>query len=125
MGISENIIWKDEVEDLVAEYNSATLFVHPSLHEGFGFPVVEAMACGCPVLSSNRGSLPELGGKAVEFFNPTDEYELAEKIISIIQNKKKQQTMRKKGFKQVKLFNKERFKRETMQVYDLLSKRDI
>jgi SAM-dependent methyltransferase len=90
------------------------------LHEGFGFPVVEAMACGCPVICSNRTSLPELGGDAVLYFDPTNPYELAEKIVGILENKKMQEELQKKGLKQVKKFTKERFDKETKQVYELV-----
>ena len=115
--LTKNILWKDTVEDLAEDYNCATLLVHPSLHEGFGFPIVEAMACGCPVLCSDKDSLPELGGTAVEYFNPENEKELAEKIIKIVENKRIQEEMRKKGLLQVHNFNQERFKKETVAVY--------
>ncbi len=122
-GINENIIWKDHVEDLSEEYNTATLLVHPSLCEGFGFPVLEAMVCGCPVLSSDKTSLPEVGGTAAEYFNPENPKELAKKIIKILQTKNKQETMRKQGFLQVKKFNKDIFKEQTRRVYELIGEK--
>ncbi len=122
LGIENVIVWKDEVEKIEEEYNRATVLIQPSLHEGFGFPVVEAMACGCPVICSNRTSLPELGGGAVLYFDPTNPYELAEKIVNVLENKKLQEELRKKGLKQVKKFTKERFDRETKQVYELVEK---
>lgn len=122
LGIEDVIVWKDEVEKIEEEYNRATVLIQPSLHEGFGFPIVEAMACGCPVICSNRTSLPELGGDAVLYFDPTNQYELAEKIMNILENKKMQEELRKKGLKQVKKFTKERFDRETKQVYELVEK---
>ncbi len=117
--ITENIIWKDTVENLAEEYNAASLLVHPSLHEGFGFPIVEAMACGCPVLCSQRDSLPEIGGDAAQYFNPDDVAQLADKIIEILFNTKKQEKMRRLGFFQIKKFNKEIFKEKMQQVYAL------
>ncbi len=121
--IAENIDWKDCVEDLCEEYNKAALLVHPSLYEGFGLPVIEAMACGCPVLASNRTALPEVGGDAAEYFDPTNPQDCAEKIIDILTNKKKQEQMRKRGFQNCKRFTKELFAKKIDQVYkEVLSK---
>lgn len=118
LGIEDSIVWHDEVSDLVTIYNSVFLLVHPSLHEGFGFPIVEAMACGCPVLCSSRDSLPELGGEAAMYFNPENEQELAEKIIMILKDKDIQTQMRKRGLKQVKKFNEEIFEEQMTSLYN-------
>ncbi len=117
LNITENIIWKNSVEDLCEEYNNVALLVHPSLYEGFGLPVIEAMACGCPVLASNRTALPEIGGNAAEYFDPTNPQECAEKIINILKNKKKQEQMRKRGFQNCQRFTKEQFAQKIDQVY--------
>ena len=71
----------EEVRKTVA---NADLLVMPSLYEGFGLPVIEAMACGCPVLSSNAASLPEAAGDAVIYFNPLDVDDLANKLLSVL-----------------------------------------
>lgn len=71
--------------ELVSLYNRATLFVYPSLFEGFGLPVVEAMSCGAPVITSDNSSLPEAGGKAALYLkNPKDEKELSGKMMQIL-----------------------------------------
>jgi len=119
-GISETIIWKDAVEDIKKEYNCATLFVHPSLHEGFGYPIVEAMACGCPVLCSGRDSLSEIAGSAAEYFNPESAKDLAKKIIEILNNRQKQKKMQKKGLQHVKKFNQQYFENEMKKIYTSL-----
>ena len=75
--IHTGIIEERELCDL---YNLADLFVFPSLYEGFGFPVIEAMACGTKVVSSNTSSLPEVGGDVIPYFNPEDVDEMAEVI---------------------------------------------
>jgi glycosyltransferase involved in cell wall biosynthesis len=58
------------INDLASIYNLASVFVYPSLHEGFGLPVLEAMACGTPVITSNTSSLPEVAGEAALLVNP-------------------------------------------------------
>jgi glycosyltransferase involved in cell wall biosynthesis len=71
-------------EELVELYRSARALVYPSLYEGFGIPLLEAMACGCPVASSNAGPLPEIGGNAARFFDPTSVDEIAAAIDDVL-----------------------------------------
>ena len=71
-------------EDLVGFYNCAAAFVFPSLFEGFGLPILEAMACGCPVVSSNTSSMPEVYGDAALSFAPTDEPALAARLREVL-----------------------------------------
>lgn len=70
--------------DLVALYSGARCFVLPSTHEGFGLPILEAMACGCPVASSNVSSLPEVGGDVAFYFDPSDQSSLISAISKIV-----------------------------------------
>lgn len=70
--------------DLAAYYRGCLCLVFPSRYEGFGFPALEAMGCGCPVLSSNATSLPEVGGDAVLYFNPDSSSEIAELIYAAL-----------------------------------------
>lgn len=121
LSVEEKIIWKEYTDDLAQEYNTATVFVFPSLYEGFGFPVLEAMACGCPVITTNRTSLSELTGDAALLCDPFNEKDLAEKIIEVITNKKLQQQLRKKGLEQAKKFSWKRCGEKTMKVYDSLN----
>jgi len=72
--------------DLPAIYQNAALFVFPSLYEGFGLPILEAIASKTLVISSNAASLPEIGGEAVLYFDPKNHFELAEKITNAIEN---------------------------------------
>ncbi|MDO8848057.1 MAG: glycosyltransferase family 1 protein [Coriobacteriia bacterium] len=71
------------LEELVALYNGAEALLYPSVYEGFGMPVLEAMACGCPVITSDRSSLPEVAGGAALLTDPTDPDALAEAIVTI------------------------------------------
>lgn len=118
LGIKDAIIWKDEVSNLVEEYNRAAVYVQPSLYEGFGLPVVEAMACGCPVIASNIDVLREIGGDAAEYVDSQNPKELAEKIIFILKNKRKQQEMQKRGLLWVKRYNQKTFQQKTTEVYE-------
>jgi len=86
--------FKDEIlymgrvndEDLSSIYNFADIFVYPSLYEGFGIPLIEAMYFGVPVVSSNAASLPEVGGNACLYFNPCDENDACNKIYTVLNN---------------------------------------
>lgn len=116
-GVEKNIVWREYVEDLAEEYSTATVFVFPSLYEGFGFPVLEAMACGCPVICSNKTSLPELAGDAALYCNPLNEKDIAEKIIQVLKDKELQKSLRKKGLQQAQKFTWRKSVQETMEVY--------
>ncbi len=107
-----------KMDELVALYNLATVYVQPSFDEGFGLPVLEAMTCGCPVISSNYGSLPEVVGDAGIKVEPTVE-KLAQKITKVINNKKLQKELSEKGLKRAKEFSWQKTARKTIEVYKL------
>jgi len=104
-------------EDLAAVYSAADLCVVPSLYEGFGLPVLEAMACGTPVVCSRASSLPELGGDAVLYFDPRDADEMGETVGRLARDASLREELRAKGMAQVARFSWERTARETMAVY--------
>lgn len=99
-------------------YNLATLLVFPSLFEGFGIPLVEAMACGCPVICSNRTALPEVAGAAGVLFEPLLPEDMAEKIWSVWDSAVEQQRLREAGFNRVKSFGWDGVARKTAAVYE-------
>jgi len=78
-------------EELVKTYNRASLFLYPSFYEGFGLPVLEAMACGTPVVCSNTTSLPEVGGDAVVYCDPNNMNDIVEKMEMVLSDRKLQQ----------------------------------
>jgi glycosyltransferase involved in cell wall biosynthesis len=100
--------------DLPALYSGASCFVYPSLYEGFGLPVLEAMACGCPVVNSRVSSLPEIAGEAAVLVDPLEVDDIARGIKEAIGRREE---MVKKGLKRVKLFSWEKCARETLEVY--------
>lgn len=106
-----------EDEELIAFYNLATCYVQPSLYEGFGIPLLQSFACGTPVISSNRGSLKEVGGDAAVFFDPTNLDQFVKIVREILEDKSLQLKLSKLGLKQAALFSWARFKEETKSVY--------
>lgn len=111
-------------KDLVKIYNLAILYIQPSFYEGFGLPVLEAMSCGCPVLSSNQASLPEVGGKAVEYFNPFKKDDLEMKLKSLVKNKLKLKKISKLGLKQAQKFSWKKTAEQTAKVYQKVLKNE-
>jgi glycosyltransferase involved in cell wall biosynthesis len=97
-------------------YRAATLYCQPSFDEGFGLPILEAMKAECPVLSSNRGSLPEVGGDAVAYFDP-EKNELASALHDLLTSVSKRTALSMKGIEQVRQFSWEQTAKLTMAVY--------
>ena len=120
LGLSEQIVLTGLVPEsqLIALYQQASLFVFPSLYEGFGLPVLEAMACGCPVITSNTSSLPEVVGKAGILVNPTSTMELMEAMAQVLTNTTLAQTLRQTGRAQAEKFSWEKTARATADLYE-------
>jgi glycosyltransferase involved in cell wall biosynthesis len=104
-------------DHLPALYSGATAFILPSLYEGFGLPVLEAMQCGTPVLSANTASLPEVGGDAALYASPVDDTDFQTQLITLLNNPELRQQMVEKGFKQAEKFSWEQSAQETLAVY--------
>lgn len=102
--------------DLPHLYTKAELFVFPSLYEGFGIPLLEAMACGTPIICSQTSSLPEAGSDAVEYFNPLEPKEISSAIEKVLFDKKLQNQLVGKGFIQVKKFSYQKMAKEVLDV---------
>lgn len=122
--VKERVKFLDFVsnEDLPSLYKNALCFVLPSLYEGFGLPVLEAMKYGCPVLASNVSSLPEAGGDAALYFNPEDADDMTEKLEKVVSDAQLRQDMVKKGYNQIKKFSWEKTAKETLEVLEDLAK---
>lgn len=92
-------------DDLVALYNIATVFVMPSVYEGFGLPILEAMQSGCPVITTKEGSLSEVAGDAAYYIDGYDIHDMAEGIEKVFSDKELQKELMQKGFEQAKKFS--------------------
>ena len=90
--------------DITALYRRALALVYPSKNETFGLPLLEAMACGCPVVSSNAGSLSEIGGNAAQFFDPEDHEHLASIILSLLSDENKVEAIKNRGLQRASEF---------------------
>ncbi len=104
-------------EDLPAVYSLATVFAYPSLYEGFGLPVLEAMQCGIPVLTSNVSALPEITGDAALLVSPTDVEEIAHGLTRLLEHEELRTALRARGYLRAQGFSWERCARETLAVY--------
>ncbi|MDP3957653.1 MAG: glycosyltransferase family 1 protein [bacterium] len=103
--------------DKAALYNLASVFVYPSLYEGFGFPPLEAMACGVPVIVSHSSSLPEIVGDAGILIDPYQPDELLQALRQVLTDQELTDTLRKKGEARAKLFSWEKTVKETLDVF--------
>lgn len=119
LGIDDRVLFAPHVrnEDLPWVYAAAEILVMPSLIEGFGLPVLEAMACGTPVVCSRAASLPEVAGNAAEYFEPSSADDLAAAIERVVRSLELQEILRRKGLERVKLFSWDECARRTLEVY--------
>ena len=105
-------------DELVNLYRGATIFVYPSLYEGFGIPVLESLAVGCPVVASSVTSIPEVAGDAAIFFDPNDVCALANAMDMLLSNSVGRQKLRANGLRQAAKFSWESAARITSSVYE-------
>jgi len=128
-GFAENLILLNEkpvstelhfttAADFPAIYQQALALVYPSIFEGFGAPLLEALYSSLPVISSNTSSLPEVGGEAALYFAPHDIEMLAKHLLSVAENENLRSEMKAKGFKQASLFTSEQHAKDVMAVYE-------
>jgi glycosyltransferase involved in cell wall biosynthesis len=103
--------------DLPLWYNAAAVLVFPSEYEGFGMPIVQAMACGTPVIAANTSAVPEVSGEAARLFDPRDVATLTEQMAIVLDNPKVRAKMRDEGFLQARKFTWKQAGRDMVDVY--------
>lgn len=106
-----------DTSELVAFYNLARVYIQPSLYEGFGLPVLEAMSCGTPVLCSNAASLPEIGGNVAVYFNPNILEQFIDILPKILEDNSLQNKLSKLGLEQANRFSWRKTAEKTKEVY--------
>lgn len=121
-GLSQNIIHQFASEqELQALYQNAIAFIYPSAYEGFGMPILEAFACGCPVMLNNASCFPEVGGDAAIYFDINRSGDMAEHFISLYQaSQDKQNELIAKGKERLSLFSWEKSTEKLKQIYESL-----
>jgi glycosyltransferase involved in cell wall biosynthesis len=114
-GVEEAVDFADFIpeEELPAYYRGATALVHPSLHEGFGLPVLEALACGTAVVASNATAIPEVTGDAAHLFDPTNISEIASAMRKVVLDDSFRTLLEKRGPERAKKFSWEGVARRT------------
>jgi glycosyltransferase involved in cell wall biosynthesis len=117
--VEESVVFVHEAEDidLPVFYNAASVFVLPSLHEGFGLPVLEAMACGTPVVTSNVSSMPEVAGDAAILVDPRNPESIAEGLKTAFFDSSRREELIRRGLERVAQFTWEATARKTYQAY--------
>lgn len=118
LGVKDRIRFLGYVsdEDLPLLYSGATLYCYPSLYEGFGLPVLEAMACGTPVVASNATSIPEVAGQAAILVDPLNCEEFAAAMDLVLDDADKRDSLRAAGLERVTMFSWEQAAKETLSV---------
>ena len=126
LDITEAVIFVDNISELslAYSYSSAILLAYPSLYEGFGLPPLEAMACGCPVVTTNTSSLPEVVGEAGIMVNPYDTHSLVQAMRRVLTDDKLRDSMVRKGLEQSKKFCWEKAAEMTLRVYNKVDRGD-
>lgn len=119
LGCGDTVLFTGSVpvDDLPALYSGALLFVLPSLYEGFGLPVLEAMSCGAPVITTNVSSLPEVAGEAALLVDPQDIVGLADAMQSLCADEDLRRDLARRGIIQAQRFSWQQAARETLAIY--------
>jgi glycosyltransferase involved in cell wall biosynthesis len=116
--LSDHVIWRPYIpeQDLVPLYCASEALVYPSSYEGFGLPVLEAMACGTPVVTTRCASLPEVAGEAGLFVDPQDLEEIAEAMLRVLEDFRLRIRLREMGFQRASAFPWSKTAQETLEV---------
>ena len=119
LGIGANVEYRAVTDQTLSQlYSQAIAFVFPSLYEGFGIPILEAMSCGCPCLLSDSSSMPEIGGEAALYFNPSDVDDMRLKITQLLDDECLRSDLSKAGINRAALFSWQDTVARTLSLYE-------
>ena len=123
LGLQEHILMTGHApaDDIPLLYNGADALVFPSLFEGFGLPILEAMACGCPVVTSTATSLPEIAGDAAILVDPHRSEAIAEGIERVLNNSVLRQALIRKGFERASQFTWKKTAEQVLRIYGIVA----
>jgi glycosyltransferase involved in cell wall biosynthesis len=123
LGLEDNVVVTGQIreQDKAPLYSAATLYMFPSLYEGFGMPVLEAMACGATVITSNLSALPEVAGDAARLVNPYDTQAISEAIGELLENEGMRSELRERALARAQHFSWKRVAQQTLDVYNTLA----
>ncbi|UBB90646.1 glycosyltransferase family 4 protein [Candidatus Kaistella beijingensis] len=116
-GVEVQFLENVNMNELAAIYRLADIFIYPSLFEGFGIPVIEALFSGTPVITSNVSCLPEAGGKNSTYVNPLSVEDIRSKVLHLWENQSERKRRREKSFEYVQQFKDEVIAQELMKIY--------
>jgi glycosyltransferase involved in cell wall biosynthesis len=120
LGLRNDVQFLGYVSDreLCYYYNLAEAFVYPSFYEGFGFPIIEAFCCGCPVVTSNVSSCPEVAGGAAELVDPNNPESIAKAVAAIVNDRGHQEDLRRRGLLRASDFSFQKTAQQTLAAYN-------
>jgi glycosyltransferase involved in cell wall biosynthesis len=118
LGVAQDVVWTGRVEDLPAYYRLADVYVTASLHEGFGVPLIEAMASGVPVVASRAGAMPWTLGEAGLLCEPGDAHDLAEKVRSLLEDDGLRGSLIVRGLERARAFTLEQYELRLGEILD-------
>ncbi|MBL4711243.1 MAG: glycosyltransferase family 4 protein [Gammaproteobacteria bacterium] len=123
LNIKDKILQFDlDDESLSQFYKNALMFVFPSLYEGFGIPILESFACGCPLVCSNTSSLPEVAGNGAQYFDPSSEKSIFDAINKVFNDKEFRKILIKSGTQRLKYFSWRQTAIKTQKIYESVVK---
>ena len=119
LGIIGQISQYDLSDDNLAHfYKNALAFIFPSLYEGFGIPILESFACGCPLLCSDTSSLPEIAGEAACYFDPYSEASIQNVLLKVLEDTHLRNDLILKGYERLKKFSWQQTAEQTKKIYE-------
>jgi len=120
LGLEGNVIFTGQIreQDKAPLYSAATVFAFPSLYEGFGMPVLEAMACGTPVVTSNLSALPEVAGDAGSLVDPYDTEAISNALAELLESQSRREELSRRGFVRAQRFTWHQVAEQTVKVYE-------